>query len=37
VWVEEATDVIKAVKQEFYDRIVVPYEIEKIKQNGDVY
>lgn len=28
---------LECAKQEFYRRIVVPYEDEKIKQNGDVY
>jgi len=29
--------VLEATKQEFYRRIVVPYEIDKIRTNGDVY
>lgn len=29
--------VLEAVKQEFYRRVVAPYEDEKIKENGDVY
>jgi hypothetical protein len=28
---------VEAAKLEFYRRAVVPYEDEKIKQNGDVY
>jgi hypothetical protein len=29
--------VIECVKQEFYRRVVAPYEETKIKENGDVY
>lgn len=29
--------VLECAKQEFYRRAVVPYEDQKIKQNGDVY
>ncbi len=29
--------VLESVKQEFYRRVVVPYEDQKIKENGDVY
>jgi len=29
--------VFEGAKQEFYRRVVAPYEDEKIKQNGDVY
>lgn len=28
---------LEGAKQEFYRRIVVPYEENKIKENGDVY
>lgn len=28
--------VLESVKQEFYRRVVAPYEEEKIKENGDV-
>lgn len=28
---------LEGAKQEFYRRVVAPYEDEKIKQNGDVY
>ena len=28
---------LECCKQEFYQRMVAPYEDEKIKQNGDVY
>ncbi len=28
---------LEAAKAEFYRRVVVPYEDEKIKANGDVY
>lgn len=31
-----AIGVIESVKQEFYRRVAVPYETEKIKFNGDV-
>ena len=29
--------VLEMVKQEFYRRMVVPYEIRKMEENGDVY
>lgn len=29
--------VLTGVSQEFYRRIVIPYEQEKLKENGDVY
>lgn len=32
-----ALGVLEAVKQEFYRRVVAPYEDKKIKENGDVY
>lgn len=28
---------LDGAKQEFYRRVAVPYETEKIKENGDVY
>lgn len=28
---------LEGAKLEFYRRVVVPYEIEKIEQNGDLY
>lgn len=28
---------LEGAKQEYYRRIVAPYENEKIKENGDVY
>jgi hypothetical protein len=31
-----ALGVIEAVKQEYYRRVVAPYEDKKIKENGDV-
>lgn len=31
-----ALGVLSAVKQEFYRRVVAPYEDSKIKENGDV-
>jgi hypothetical protein len=33
----EITGVLENVKLEFYRRVVVKYEEEKIKTNGDVY
>lgn len=33
----EAVGVLECVKQEYYRRLAVPYEDEKIEQNGDVY
>lgn len=35
--INEIIGVLECAKQEFYRRIAVPYEDEKIKQNGDVY
>jgi len=32
----EIIGVLECVKQEFYRRKVVPYEDEKIKENGDI-
>ena len=29
--------VLESAKQEFYRRVVVPYEDQKCKENGDVY
>ena len=31
-----AIGTIEAIKQEYYRRVVAPYEDEKIKENGDV-
>lgn len=28
---------LEGCKQEFYNRVVIPYEIQKAKENGDVY
>lgn len=33
----EVLGVLEAVKQEFYRRVVAPYEDLKLKENGDVY
>jgi len=33
----EVVGVLECVKQEFYRRVVVPYENEKIEENGDIY
>jgi hypothetical protein len=33
----EVVGVLANVQQEFYRRVVVPYEDAKIQQNGDVY
>ena len=33
----EVIGVLECAKQEFYRRMVVPYEEGKIEQNGDVY
>ncbi len=33
----EIIGVLECVKQEFYRRVVVPYEEIKMKENGDVY
>lgn len=32
----EVMGVLECVKQEFYRRVVVPYEEKKIKENGDL-
>ena len=32
-----ALGVLEAVKQEYYRRVVTPYENERREQNGDVY
>jgi hypothetical protein len=32
-----AIGVLECIKQEYYRRVVAPYEDEKIKENGDVY
>jgi hypothetical protein len=36
-WVDDAIQIFKNVKNDFYTRVVSPYEDEKIKLNGDVY
>ena len=33
----EIMGILECAKQEFYRRAVVPYENDKIKENGDVY
>jgi hypothetical protein len=33
----ELLGVMEAAKQEFYRRVVVPYEDKKLEKNGDVY
>lgn len=33
----EVTGVLECVKQEYYRRVVSPYEDKKISENGDVY
>jgi hypothetical protein len=33
----EVIGVLESVKQEFYRRVVAPYEDSKIKKNGDIY
>lgn len=33
----EIMGVLECAKQEFYRRVVIPYEDSKIEQNGDVY
>jgi hypothetical protein len=33
----EIIGVLECVKQEFYRRVVIPYEEKKKEQNGDVY
>lgn len=35
--INDIVGAVEGAKQEFYRRIAVPYEEEKIKQNGDVY
>lgn len=35
--INEIVGVLECAKLEFYQRIAVPYEDKKIKQNGDVY
>jgi hypothetical protein len=35
--IARVTGVLENVKQEFYRRVAVPYEDEKIEQNGDIY
>jgi len=37
IGINEAIGVLECVKQEFYRRIAVPYENQKIEENGDVY
>lgn len=32
-----ALGVLEAVKQEYYRRVVAPYEQKKMKENGEVY
>lgn len=33
----DAIGALEACKLEFYRRVIVPYEDQKIKSNGDVY
>lgn len=33
----EAMGALEATKQEFYRRVVAPYEDQKMQENGDVY
>lgn len=33
----EIMGILESVKQEFYRRVVAPYEEKKTKENGDVY
>ena len=33
----DAVGILECTKLEFYRRVIVPYEIQKIKENGDVY
>ena len=33
----EVLGALESTKQEFYDRVVRPYEDKKIKENGDVF
>jgi hypothetical protein len=35
--INDVVGVLECAKQEFYRRIAVPYEDDKIKENGDVY
>jgi len=35
--INDIVGAIESSKQEFYRRVVIPYEDAKIKQNGDVY
>lgn len=35
--INEVVGVMECAKQEFYRRMAVPYENEKIEENGDVY
>lgn len=35
--INDIVGALECAKQEFYRRIVVPYEEKKIKENGDVY
>lgn len=35
--INDCLGALEGAKQEFYRRVAVPYEDEKIKQNGDVY
>lgn len=35
--VNDVLGALEGAKLEFYRRVVVPYEDEKIRQNGDVY
>lgn len=35
--INDVIGALECAKQEFYRRIALPYEIEKIKENGDVY
>lgn len=35
--INEVMGALECAKQEFYRRVAVPYEDQKIKENGDVY
>jgi len=35
--INEVIGVMECMKQEFYRRVVAPYEDQKIKENGEVY
>lgn len=35
--INEVIGALECAKQEFYRRVAVPYEDQKIKENGDVY